>query len=402
MELNGHISEELCRTVEEETNRAIEVFNFIMKLPSPWAEFVFKRIVDDSYAIASVLSKQKAKEYLILSICNTLQATQNIDPICSYLGVISHYKEVDKLVTDTDALRLKLIEVCNFEQIPNREGLILSYSCFSIPYAGDDYVENMWEMIRLKLMGILSKDRNDSAKEDCLKEYCFLKLGYKTLLEKWVCNCIPSSYDSILVKWYCDGELIDIILDTIFKCEVTSVSQGLWNHLVYNCEQNPYLSQIVQQRYDRYQRFFPALGKYVFEYKGDKKMEYKGMVASLPCIPTSYTNKTPIDDHKLYDLYEMLCMRGELSCEFQSFKSAFSGETKTTQPIMWLKGQKELASFLYVLRANRCCDMSYAKKAELVFVQRNGKPCRAVTLNQPDYDVCNDYKKLFNEVVISR
>lgn len=399
---NSLYTVEEIKEIDSNTNTAIEVFDFIVKLPSPLGEFVFKRITEDAYYIASVQQFDKVKEQLLESICISFQSSQSVDPVCKYLGILNHYKEVDSLVTNTDKLNQKFKEICRFDQLPPIEGLILSYPCFSYQIYGEDYLDNTRELIRGRIMERGEDEAYRTLNDLTEVNNCFIKLGYQTLFEKWFCKCLPKKYDDIIFRWYCKGELIDTILDTIFKSGVTSVSRSLWELLVHKCEQYYYLSKITQQRYDYYRVISPEIAYYEFMYKGEKKQEDVDIIVSLPCIPKSPLDCTPIDDNCIYNLHSRLFALGKIDCKFEYFKSAFSGSTKTTLPIKWLHRQKDLAAFLYVLRAEGRTNKSYAAQAAKVFIQKNGKACSASTLDQYEQPKISYYKRLFNEVGITR
>ncbi len=388
--------------IETYTNTAIDVFDFIVKLPSPLGEFIFKRIIEDAYYIASVQQFEKVKEQLIESICISFQSSKSVDPVCKYLGILNHYKEVDGLVSDTDGLNKKLKEICRFSQLPPIEDLLLAYPCFSFQIPGDDYIDNTRELIRGRVMDIKNYEGKSANNEFTGIDNCFVKLGYQTLFEKWFCDCISPNYNEMIFRWYCKGELIDSVFDTIFKSGATSVSRALWDLLVHKCEQQYYLSLITQQRFDYYRVISPKLAYYEFKYKGEKKQENMDIIASLPCIPKSKDDSKPIDDDCMYNLHSRLVALGKIECEFECFKSAFSGSTKTTLPIKWLDRQKDLAAFLYILRAEGRSNKAYAAQAAKVFIQKNGKACSASTLDQYDQPKISFYKSLFNEVGITR
>ena len=395
-------NEEKTRAIETAVKTAMEVFDFIITLPSPLGEFVFKKIVEDAYCIASVQQIDKVKEQLIKSICYCFEENQSVDPICSYLGINKYYKEVDCLVTDSDKFISKLTELCGFDHLPPIEQLLLTYPCFSYQLNSNIYIDNTRERVRKLVMEREKAEEKNAASDYLEVENCFLKLGFQTLFFKCAGNILPHKYDETFYQWYCNGLIIDTVLDTIFKCGVSSVSRSLWELLVQECEQHYYLSIITQKRYDYYRSYLPGLAFFMFDYKGEMKQDDVEYVAALPTIPKSKSDQTSIDKDKMSKLHEQLCLRGELNCTTECFISAFSGRAKTTIQIKWLKTQKELATFLYVLRAKEQKNKEYAKMAAKVFIQRNGKSCSWKTLDQPDYEIIRDYRELFNEIGITR
>lgn len=390
------------KKIESYTNTAIEVFDFVVKLPSPLGEFVFKRIIEDAYYIASVQQFEKIKEQLIESICISFQPTESVYPICNYLGIPNHYKEVDSLVTDIDELNKKLKDICKFNQLPPIEDLLLAYPCFSFQIPSDDYKDNTKELIRKRIIEFEDDEGKSTENDFTGINNSFIKLGYQTLFMKWLCDYSFPNYNEMIFRWFCKGELIDSIFDTIFKSGATSVSQSLWDLLVRKCEQYYFLSKITQQRFDYYRVISPNLAYYEFKYKGEKKLENTDIIVSLPQIPKSKVDSTPIDDDCLYKLHARLVALGKINCTFECFKSAFSGYSKTTLPIKWLQSQKDLATFLYVLRAEGKTNKAYSSQAAKVFIQKNGKACSASTLDQYEQDKIRDYKNLFKEIGIIR
>ena len=395
-------NEEKTRAIETAVKTAMEVFDFIITLPSPLGEFVFKKIVEDAYSIASVQQFDKVKEQLIKSICYCFEENQSVDPICNYLGINKYYKEVDCLVTDSDKFISKLNELCGFDHLPPIEQLLLTYPCFSYQLNSNIYIDNTKERVRKLVMEREKAEEKNAASDFLEVENCFLKLGFQTLFFKCAGNILPHKYDETFYQWYCNGSIIDTVLDTIFKCGVSSVSRSLWELLVQECERHYYLSIITQKRYDYYRSYLPGLAYFKFDYKGEKKQENVEYVAALPTIPKSKLDQTPIDSDCISRLHDILYRLGKIDCPFECFNSAFSGITKTTLPIKWLKLQKELASFLYVLRAEGHTNEAYASHAAKVFIQKNGKPCSASTLDQYDTEMVKSYKKIFNEVGITR
>ena len=249
-------SEEQLKAIEQNTNIAMEVFDFIIKLPSPLSEFVFKQIVEDSYYIASVQQFDEIKKQLLDSICFSFQSTKSVDMVCKYLGILNHYKEVDNLIMDGIELNKKLNDLCKFDHLPPIDDLIMAFPCFSVEVIGDDYLENMWELVRRKIMDLEGVNDDNESHNRVERENCFVKLGYQSLFEKWACDCVPVGLNKTIYNWYCKGEIIDSILDTIFKCGVTSISRSVWDLLVKKCEQNYHLSIVTQQRYNLYRLFF--------------------------------------------------------------------------------------------------------------------------------------------------
>lgn len=388
---------------------AIDVFNFITTIPSPLAEFVFKRIVDEAYAIANVISFDCAKKQLIHAIGVNFNTEMDTDQICQFLGVNKYYKEIEGVVMEKDMLIEKLNNVCLWQNLPSSDGLIHAYSCYSVSNLGDDWIRNTETTIWSRLMNIIEEQGSDFFLYDStvmeLKN-CFQRLGYQTLFINWCYNQLPSNYDCLFIDWYCKGKLVDVVLTTIFECGNNIISNSLMTLLLNECRHHRYLAEVTQSRYEDLRKIKPQLGVLYFEYEGEKKTNNKLISCmSLGFIPKSKNDRAPIGENLLYKLYEQLEYERYLDCGFEAFKVIFSGYHKHVKPIVWKKDVRELANFLCVLRAKDSeRDKEYSKQAEHVFLQNNGKPCKWKSLNQPDtqHKSYKELKKIFSLVGIER
>ena len=99
--------------IDRDVEIAFDVFLFLTSMPSPLAEYVYKRIVDEAYSIANAIPFEKAKSQLIESICGNISTeVVDINPICHFLGVGRYYKDVENSITDKDALIKLLEKIC--------------------------------------------------------------------------------------------------------------------------------------------------------------------------------------------------------------------------------------------------------------------------------------------------
>lgn len=401
---NNIVEDRASDIIDKYVSTAIEVIRFIINLPSPLSQFVFRQIVQNGYAVASVLPRQEQKEQLLRAVCDGLELSKQTAPVYCYLGVERNYRQLDDTVQrmddtcSTDDLFEKLKELCAWETLPPSVDLIQAYDCFSFSDNGN--AESLREIVRVRLTEVMKSGIAVSQ----LRYSCFRLLGFQTLFEKWIASMLDSNYDELFVNWYCKGEVIDVIIDTIAKSGVYSVSYALFERLKAQCEENYYLSIVVQQRYDFYRQFTASLPPYQFVYKGDKQYVQIMKCMALPKIAKSGTDITPVDNNCLYKLWGLLRKRGDIECEFLRFQSVFSGTYQETHPIKWLSDQNSLAVFLFILRGKNKADKEYAKKAASVFLQKNGKQCSENTLNQANTQApCyREYIELFKIANISR
>ena len=395
--------------IDRDVDIALDVFLFLTSIPSPLAEFVYKRIVDEAYSIANAISFEKAKSQLIESISENINTmVEDINPICHFLGVGRYYKDVENSIMDKGAL-IKLLESkCSWQNLPCIDGLIQSYPCYSINITGTEWIADtkatLWNKL-IELYDTKGKEYFSNSKTILVKNNCFLRLGYQTFFLNWLGNESVSDDDAIFYNWYCRGELMDVVLNTIYSCDNDLISRTLLAWLMNQCELHQCLASITQIRYDSLRQIFPQLSVQNFDYKGEKKKEsIINPVFALESIPKSKNNSTPIDSNSMEKLYNKLKEMGYIDCAFTEFNSIFSSRCNKVRPIRWLKDVKELANFLLVLRGDNTSSRDYSERAAKVFIQKNYKPCKMNSIYQANREKSNMqlFKDIFNSAGILR
>lgn len=395
--------------IDRDVEIAFDVFLFLTSMPSPLAEYVYKRIVDEAYSIANAIPFEKAKSQLIESICGNISTeVVDINPICHFLGVGRYYKDVENSITDKDALIKLLEKICSWQNLPCIEGLIQSYSCYSISITDTEWIADtkatLWNKLT-ELYETKGKEYFSNSNTILIKNNCFQRLGYQTFFFNWLGNESVSDDDVVFYNWYCKGELMDVVLNVIYSCGNDLISRSLLAWLIHQCELHQCLANITQIRYDSLRQIFPQLSVQNFEYKGEKKKESTiNPVFALESIPKSKNNPNPIDKHSMEKLYNKLKEMGYIDCAFTEFDSIFSSRINKVRPIRWLKDVKELANFLLVLRGDNTTSRDYSERAAKVFIQKTYKPCKMNSINQPNREKSNMqlFKDIFNSAGISR
>lgn len=394
--------DEIDSIIDNYKNTAIAVFNFITSIPKPLSLFVFKRIIDESYDIARIISHEEARQQLIYAMCEYFNMEEKIDPICQYLDINKYYKEIDGLIEDKELLMSKLSSICNWGNLPPLEELVHAYSCYSISNLGNDWITNVDTAICYKLKNLVENNGIDYLNnENKYLEFdnCFLRLGYQMLFQNWYSNQSSSCDDTLFINWYCKGEIMDVILYTIFDCNNSITSIALMEFLKKECKRNEYLAEVTQNRYDKLRQIKPQLGMLCFEYEGEKKKNKTKSVyyLSLGSIPKSKVDRNPISDDLMYKLYDCLEGEGYLECGLEAFKNIFSDKHLRVKPIVWKEDVKSLANFLSILRAEESeRNKEYSMKAGNLFVQKSGKPCKWKSIYQTDSQ--HKSYKLFREI----
>ena len=387
------ITEEKLKQIEEYTNTAISIFSFLQNIPSPLGEFIFKRIVEDAYSIADVMGIDVTRKQLIESICSSIETSKNLDLVYKYLDVMDYREKIDTIVMEKDKLYDFLISSSRFKELPDESSLIKAFTCFSPNSVDDEYKENLKVCVRAKILSLDEVKDNGSD----LYSNIFQELGYKTLFINWSYGDLPE-HDELFFKWYCKGTILNVVIDTVFKCDVNIISKSLMQHIKRECKSNYYLSKAFQNIYNSYRRY-TSLPEMSFECISTIEVDNSMMFSALPRIQDSGRD---ISDECLYKLYQLLTCHGDIQCPFEAFKAVFSGRASFAEPIQWFRSAKILAAFLCIVRGDQSANKEYSNWAAKLFIQKNGKPSSSITLNQPDFDAIKEYKEIFNNAGIKR
>lgn len=395
MNLSKEQIDEICRL----TNTATEVYEFIMRLPSPLGEFVFKRIVENAYEIASVLDPENAKKQLIEAICTHKDDSKESSLIYKYLGVSEDYINgvIIKGKNHLEDLKKYLLYHCTFNNLPAQDLLIRAYTDFSPNAVDDEGLKNLEASVRTKIIDVI-QNTNDTG---TLPDNCFQALGYKTLYLNWISEDHPD-FSKQFIDWYGEGKILNYVIDAVYKCNVYHISDSLWQHIQTECKTHQYLNNAFQVCYDSY-RIFSNLPKKDFTYEGKEDNTTKDLFPALPKIlkdpDKEYKDSNFATDYMLIGLYDDLKIRKKIECCEEDFKAIFSGTEKCVAPIKWTASQQELADFLYIARGNNKKDKKYAEKASKLFIQKNNKQSSSCTLNQEDttQKTYKEFRELFKK-----
>ena len=397
---NMPLQEEITRYC----HNATEVWEFLCKMPSPLSQMVFKRAADIAYTFALVQTPETAKRQLLEAIAYSVESTSSEEEIlhlATCLEAEDYAEEISwNLGAEPAILCDYLLEHCTWSQIPPKEGLLRAHGAFRISdnaEAGtDEFLHRLRENFNRGM--VLGENPADSIGNP------FLLMGFQTLLEKWACSILPRELDSLMFRWYCKGEIIDLVIDTILNSGICFVSDSILKFMDKEAEYRYYLSVVFQERFDNMRRHSLSLQPHTFEYKGESIPVTLRQFNSLETIPQTVGLNTAADPLKVCELYLKLRQEDYIGCAQANFQSAFAGYWNTTEPIIWHKDQKSLASFLYYAHGTNRQDLDYAARAAMIFRKSNGSACKANTLNQPKLGDPEDIKMraLFNEVGINR
>lgn len=400
--------------IESYVNTAIEVSKLVSSLPSPLDAFVFRQILMNGYAVCAVIPQQEAVQQLIEAACMSFSTSNDPQPFMKLLVNMNdfnsdRFKQVehclDEIVDNSMLARQRLAEILNEvknqESFPQLEQVFSLYRIFSQPVSRAVYVEGLRVPLRKKLTELIQKNPLMAVEPLEDEPNAFKYLGFQTFLLTW---CFSSEsckrLDHLFFRWFCKGELLDIILDTMANCQSHFIRQSFMDLLIDWSKNDSRLTSILQQRYDRYLTCSTQLPPHHFESTVNSfSIKQEGKVGALDCIEGLQKGKSYED--ALQALYTQLSLLKKIECTSDTFSTAFGGELGFTSKITWKSTQYELASFLYILRCEKMTK-EYADRAAKVFCQKNGSEAKGITLLQPKYVdnklyMRGDYKKLFND-----
>lgn len=404
------ISPEASVMTDKLADRAFSVYLFISRLPSPLSEFTFRQVIEDAYNCASVLPKEIRIEKALEGICEALfLESESFDALLECLGISLIDKEdINIAISQNSKAQLldRMKSLYETKVLPPKEGFMDAYDNFSNNgFIEEEAIASNRIIIREKLAQVYMKYGPSFFDESAYMSLSpFEPLGYKTFFYYWLANDEQASRekDRRFYRWYCQGDLLGLVFDVVYRGTVTSVSRGMLDHIRNECKKDYYFNEVVQEQFKKYREFNPTVPPYEFYTEapapGGKGME-SSFVPALPKIKMS-EEAGYLNEQQLSNLYKELLERDYLDVAEtppDAFKNVFSGEGKLARPIKWNGQQKDLAAFL--MRAKKWVNKKdYAKTASHLFVQKNGKPCQVNTLNQPDYSLEQAFNNIFEQL----
>lgn len=392
------INTDLTRKGFEMAEKAMSVYCFISELPSPYGEFVFKNIIEDARTVASVLTDSTALSQFIDAVCDCIYAEADSLPLMECLGMTEHQDEFDEMVLEREELKRIVRKYMTISSIPSDTQMMSIMSCFTPTRLEDDKRDIVLNSIQNRMLSI-TKSNPDIEKK--LKASVsipqFHYLGYLTRFHEWFSMKQSTLEENVLFyQWYSKGMLLDIVLDTVFKCGVSAISKDLWDYIQKACNGDYHLADLFNRRYNELSRFYRWADTDPFEFLGIRndttKEDAESIKLSLPKIMKE-GGAEPYSTNEVGNIYRMLVQSGYIDKKkttIQDFLRAFDGNRSPVKQIVWEKGQKSLATFLLISNGTGKTNKEHAEMAAKVFIQKNGKACSAVTLIQPDYGIIKD------------
>lgn len=418
--------------IDRYVNNAIEIAYCVSSLESPLVEIMFRQIIRNLYAVCEFLPKEKKLKQFIHLICMNFSMSKDpeklllllisSDKLPKYFNEIKNKKsdvtedseqtkekrnDMMKFLDEKEVLMAEITEssiqareklndllfnVRNDEFCINDNEFFNYYNLFTEPIVDKISLFNMKEKLYEKIKNLIKN--NKSVISDNTDTECTEFLGCQTLLSSWFDSKDSSEkLDRMFFRWYCKGELLDVIIDAMANSDTHFIVKSFMQHLDEWCKDDSRLGEILQERYNLYRQYSTRLPNHAFwgiEQKSTNSIEY---VCALDKIPDL---KGKDYDDSLGKLYGR-SIRRYVDCDIQTFKSAFSGSNETKM-ITWLENVNDLAVFLSVLYNGKNKN-KYSEKAANIFLVKGKHPKSGALSQETQHKEYDKKKKEFIEIL---
>lgn len=338
-------------------DNAKTTIEFLVDIPSVLSKYIFCCITAEAYDIAAFYSIDESKNQFITAVSESCYKKKN-----------GYIKEIWIKLTSSNKLKEK-IKYCEFYQklineepwreLPSLQSLNDCFDYFDV----SDMDDVKWNLNAIplgqRLNSILTNYGIEKYLEDDIfleTNNCFQKLGYKTQYLN-ICANDSDIYDKLFFRWYCMGEVLDIVLETIFNTHNTQLTKSLYYHLINACKNQNKLAKMVQARYDQMRLYRPGLKNIIFYEEQSESIyldnEYVEKVEdeTLPLGVGEIKYYSEEDYKKLFNRLLTLNLlhpstpTDKYSNSFDDFRSVFS-DGKIKKRLYWYGYAYELAFFV--------------------------------------------------------
>lgn len=336
---------------------AIEIYEFLFRMPPILGQFIFRQAAIEACNLASVKSFKDTRKELIEAFCYNFQ--ENADPSAVYklLNILEdNTVGLNNELWDSPAQLAKELETrCHLLDMPSADKFIPLYSCFSPDWQELD--AEILESIRIVVNNWLINVSSDVNLKNDYTHNTFEAIGFKTFFMIFSANPTydEKRSDCKFYQWYCKGEVLRIVIETVLNCGVTSISFDLWDYISKECEKKTYLRKAFIDNCK------PFKNVYSLELTGDapeqEPTSNDDSREKFPCLGELYyySNKDETakeaNEEQLKQLYNLLknCKYIEEKTPLLAFCNIFQKYTSLCEPIKWIGNGVELGAFLDVI-----------------------------------------------------
>ena len=263
---------DIMEKISEQSKQALALFDFIYNLPTPVNIFVYRTIVKEAIALADLYPKEEAIKDLAFSLCNSHNGQ-----LCQGGSLIAKALHVH-VDSEREFKRMLLRKFyCDVEEyVKDIPSVIELTNTFYDIFKKDDSKHSFLNEDSQEPFLNATKE-NYINKPTGIKSNPFYKLSYISSVmyvfkRFWENEPDNPNYNDIFNKLYLKGNILNVIFDTIYKSDVTEISQQLYDILREKCDDNGYLCDIVNNVHERYCKLHYSinrLSKFTSSRKGD-------------------------------------------------------------------------------------------------------------------------------------
>lgn len=387
------------------------------------SRYIFKKILEDAYEIANMYPIHEAVGFL-LEIINSL-------PNCIKT------EDKNRLI---ESLNLRGIQICvktgdeiqfthksltqSQQQLPPIEHLVQEFKLFDKNIYKDEGFFPNFELWKRLSKHIKNDDISAFLKQSVpdLERNCFYRMEYMIGYQKWNNEYVKvenddmlTDYDKLYFRWYCLGEIMDVILDIIFSASNLELSKLIYFKLLIACKKDINLGKIVQERYAqicKIRKYPQTTIFYVSEISKSTHSEPPRGLGQISILKKS-TNQGYMDDGQIEALFWALVLNNHLLAEDNAkFKKIVSNDF-IDGPIVWNTQSIHLTAFMNIayypnIKNNKSENEAdnqtkFIERARCMFLKsKEGsyyRPSSFKNYNGEYRKAYNDMKRIFDDVL---
>jgi len=379
-----------------EAKNAIAVHQFLASIPEDLQRHIFKQIIEDSFAQVELLPHRDAcSQFLTALKCHMLEPINELcGKLCDLLFDESQRQEV------IDAFRcdgLDKMAAIELSQLPEIGRIIRTFDFFSFRGGTDVAAANNLEG---GIFFLLCNSENLG--DEVYVNNAFEGLGWLSLMENIFSKSDQSRlFFTLFKRWYVDGQILDVVFDTICNSKIVSIKRKLWNHLVSKCLDDARLCEIVNRRWEEFVAF-----NNVLSFATSYKFETNGRIDDNDDIewvePLFEMKNSDADYFKMYSylVNDINILKGD-ECSEEQFKDLFSARDKRIKRVTFhVKNEKHcgalMALFYEMFKQNKS-EFNSISTAQEFIEQKFRKSIKCLMLKKGEVIESNYNARNMNE-----
>ena len=380
--------------IDEETATLVStIYRFLTLLPRAEKHFVFRSALTDILTCSYIFTEEEKISYLSKALCYQHVHHYNIEDLYCLYECFCYKKTESQKKCFVDAIINK--DIATLERmiisVPDTVFIYKTFDAF-IPHSTEEYeqpnlsddlsFDKLVKCVDEKLNRIFSNGLSTANWKD--KTWDFKPLGFLSIFENWLYDQDTNRvYDHYFFNLYVKGKVLDFVLETIYRCEVTSICETIIGRIERTCANSPVFCTYFQHRYDIFRRIHPQMLDIRFKTTEVRREEQQ--VATLDPIRSFKTGDEILDKELMRTLFMNLRGHGYIDCSEEEFDRVFSGNL--TNRIRWNKGVGTLSAFRQHYMDNSLGSASkpdVIEKMRKIFVLKDDTEPNASSLGQKE------------------